>query len=56
MAKRKAASQIGNLTPDHKMSRIDAIPMRTSGVQHTLDESYNFALDLVSIGGLSTKL
>jgi hypothetical protein len=34
MAKKKARSQTGNLTPDHKKSRIDSTPMRASGVGH----------------------
>jgi hypothetical protein len=40
MAKKKAGNQISNLTPDHKKS----------------DESYNFALELISIGGLIEEL
>jgi hypothetical protein len=36
MAKRKAGSQIGNLTPDHEMSRIDPISLHASDVQHTI--------------------
>jgi hypothetical protein len=42
MAKRKAGSQIGNLTRDHKMSGVDPTSVRVSGVQHT-------------VGKLSTK-
>jgi hypothetical protein len=34
--KRKAGSQIGNLTPDHKKSRIDPIPVCAGGVRHTI--------------------
>jgi hypothetical protein len=58
MAKRKAGSQTGNLTPDHEKSGIDLTPMRASGVRHTkaLDESYNFASNLIPIGGLSKEL
>jgi hypothetical protein len=59
MAKRKAGSQIGSLIPDHEMSGIDLISVHAGGVQHTwkvLDESYDFASDLVPIRGLSTKL
>ncbi len=36
MAKRKAGSQIGNLTRDHKMSGVDPTSVRVSGVQHTV--------------------
>jgi hypothetical protein len=39
MAKRKAKSQIGSLTPDHKMSRINPISMRVGGVRHTVESS-----------------
>jgi hypothetical protein len=59
MAKRKAGSQIGNLTPDHKKLGIDPTPMRAGAVGHTVGKllmSYNFASDLVPIQGLSEKL
>jgi hypothetical protein len=36
MAKRKVESQTGNLTPDHGKSRIDLIPLRAGGVEHTV--------------------
>jgi hypothetical protein len=36
MAKKKAESQIGNMAPDHKKSRIDLTPMRAGGVRHTV--------------------
>jgi hypothetical protein len=36
MAKRKAKSQIGSLTPDHGKSGIDPIPLRAGGVQHVV--------------------
>ncbi len=36
MAKRKAKSQIGNLTPNHSKSGIDLIPMHVDDVQHTV--------------------
>jgi hypothetical protein len=36
MAKRKAESQTGNLTPDHGKSRIYSIPLRAGGVQHAI--------------------
>jgi hypothetical protein len=42
------------------MSRIALIPLHEDGVPHTvwkaLDEVYNFTSDLISIGGLHTKL
>jgi hypothetical protein len=59
MAKRKARSQTDNLTPNHKMLGIDMTSMRRWRAAHrwkAFDESYNFALDLIPIGGLSTKL
>jgi hypothetical protein len=34
MGKRRAGSQIGNLTPDHQKSGIDLFPMCTPGVRH----------------------
>ncbi len=34
MYKRRAGSQTGNLTPDHKKSGIDPIPTSTGGVRH----------------------
>jgi hypothetical protein len=36
MAKRKAKSQIANLTPDQKKSRIDPIYLVVDNVQHTV--------------------
>jgi hypothetical protein len=36
MAKRRAESQIGNLTPDQKKSGIDPIYLATEGVRHTV--------------------
>jgi hypothetical protein len=36
MAKRRAKSQIGNLTPDHKKSGIDPIYLAADNVQHTV--------------------
>ncbi len=60
MAKRKAVSQIDNLTPNHKKSAIDPTPMRAGGVHShdwkAFDESYNFASDFILIGGLSKDL
>jgi hypothetical protein len=34
MAKRRAGSQIGSLTPDHKKSGIDPIYLTAGGVPH----------------------
>jgi len=39
MAKRRAGSQIVNLTPDQKKSRIDPIYLSADGVRHTLESS-----------------
>jgi hypothetical protein len=36
MGKRRVGSRIGSLTPDHKKSGIDPIPMCADGVQHTI--------------------
>ncbi len=38
MAKRKAGSQIANLTPDQKKSGIDPIYLATYNVQHTVEK------------------
>jgi hypothetical protein len=38
MAKRKAKSQIGSLTPDHKKSGIDPIPLRAGGMRHIVEK------------------
>jgi hypothetical protein len=60
MAKRKAESQIGSLTPDHGKSGIDPIYLHVEGVRHVvrklLDKGYNFSLDLIAIGGLHKKI
>jgi hypothetical protein len=56
MAKRKVGSQIGNLTPDHLKSRIDPISLHATYCWKALNKGYNFALDLVAITGLHTKL
>jgi len=34
MVERRAGSQIGSLTPDHKKSGIDPIPVCANGMQH----------------------
>jgi hypothetical protein len=57
MAKRKGGSQIGNLTlqvgnqPDFLVCRKYAIYR-----WKVLDKGYNFAFDLITIGGLHRKL
>jgi len=38
MVERKVGNQIDNLTPDHKKSGIDPIPVCASGVQHTVEK------------------
>jgi hypothetical protein len=48
MAKRRARSQIGNLSSDHEKLRINRFSLHAGG--------YNFAFDLISIGGLHAKL
>jgi hypothetical protein len=37
MAKRRAGSQIANLTPDHKKSRIDPIDLFVESVRHIVE-------------------
>jgi hypothetical protein len=60
MAKRRAESQTTNLTPDQKKSGIDPIYLAEGGRatyrSKALNESYNFASDHTSIGGLLAKL
>jgi hypothetical protein len=38
MAKRRAGSQIANLTPNHKKSGIDPIYLATEGMQHIIGQ------------------
>jgi hypothetical protein len=38
MAKRKAGSQIDNLTPNHGKSGINPIPLREGGVRHAIEK------------------
>jgi hypothetical protein len=60
MAKRKPENQIDNLILDHQKSGIDPISLCASGMRHTVENlltrGYNFALDLIVIRGLHTKL
>ncbi len=47
MAKRKARSQTSNLSPDHRKSRIDPIPLCVSGVRHVVGKLSTRATTLV---------
>jgi hypothetical protein len=47
MAKRRARSQIGNFTPNHKKSKIDPIFMCEDGVQHTIRKLLMMAITLL---------
>jgi hypothetical protein len=47
MVKRKAESQIGNLTPDHKKSGIDLISLRLGGVRHAVGKFSTRAITFV---------
>jgi hypothetical protein len=38
MAKRRAGSQIANLTPDHKKSGIDPIYLAAMGMSHIVEK------------------
>jgi len=38
MAKRRAGSQIANLTPDHKKSGIDPIYLAAGSMRHTVEK------------------
>ncbi len=60
MAKRRAESQIANLTPNQKkvgnQPNFLVYRWRATYRWKALDESYNFALDCTSIRGLLAKL
>jgi hypothetical protein len=47
MAKRKAGSQIGNLTPDHGKSTIDPILVRADDMRHVVEKLSTRATTLV---------
>jgi hypothetical protein len=47
MAKRKAGSQIGNLTPNHKKSRIAPISLHAGGMQHIVKKLLTRAITLL---------
>ncbi len=46
-AKRRAGSQTGSLTPDHKKSGIDLFPMLPQGVRHGVGKLSTRATTLV---------
>jgi hypothetical protein len=46
-SKEGAGSQIGNLTPDHKKSGIDPIPVCAGGVQHAIEKLSRRATSLL---------
>jgi hypothetical protein len=47
MAKRKAGSQIANLTPDHKKSGIDLIYLAAGGMPHIVGKHLTKATTLL---------
>ncbi len=47
MAKRRVGSQIGNLTPDHKKSRIDPTPGCAEGVRYPIEKILRKATSLL---------
>jgi hypothetical protein len=47
IVERKAGSQIGSLTPDHKKSGIDSIPVCADGVWHTVGKLLRGATSLL---------
>jgi len=49
MAKRRAGSQIANLTPNHQKSRIDLIYLTIGGVQHTVGKLWTGATTFLQI-------
>jgi hypothetical protein len=53
MAKRKVESQIGNLTPDHKMSRITLISLCSGDVRHTVGKLLTKATTLLETSSQS---
>jgi hypothetical protein len=53
MAKSKAGSQIGSLTPDHQKSRVDPIPLGAGGVQHIVEKLSMRATTLLLISSQS---
>jgi hypothetical protein len=53
MAKRKARSQIANLTPDHKKLGIDLIYLFAEGMQQTVGKLSTRATTLLEIASQS---
>ncbi len=53
MAKRKVGSQIGSLSPDHKKSGINLIPLRAGGMQHAVGKILTRAITLVETSSRS---
>jgi hypothetical protein len=47
MGKRRAGSQTSSLTPNHKKSGIDPIPVCSDGVQHTVGKLLRRATSLI---------
>jgi hypothetical protein len=59
MVERRAGSQTGSLTPDHKKSGINPTMMCVDSVKirwRNLEENYKIALDLIPIRGLNWEL
>jgi len=53
MVERKVGSQIDNLTPDHKKSGIDLIPVCADGMQHTVGKLLRRATSLLQTSSQS---
>jgi len=53
MGKRRVESQTGSLTPDHKKSGIDPIPMCAGGVRHTVGKLLRRATSLLQTSSQS---
>jgi hypothetical protein len=53
MGKRRAGSQTGNLTPDHKKSGIDLFPTSELRVQYVVEKISTRATSLVQISSRS---
>jgi hypothetical protein len=53
MTKRRAGSQIDNLIPNHKKSRIDSISLHPGGVKHTVRKLLTRAITLLHISSQS---
>jgi hypothetical protein len=53
MVKKRAWSQTGNLTPDHKKLRIDPTPMCADGVRHTIGKILSRATRLLQTSSQS---